>query len=113
MKIDKLYQYKIPQIIICSWKQNQGDTLLPLQAQAVTKYGLVENQNLIISSPTSSGKTFCGEIAAVAKLSQRQKVIYLVPLKAVAEEKYLDFKNKYSNLGIKILISTKEHFENT
>jgi len=112
MKIEKLYQYKIPQLILNSWKQNQGDALLPLQTQAVTKYGLLENQNLIISSPTSSGKTFCGEIAAVAKLSQRQKVIYLVPLKAMAEEKYLDFKNKYSGLGIKILISTQDHFEN-
>ncbi|EQB63838.1 MAG: helicase [candidate division Zixibacteria bacterium RBG-1] len=112
MKVDKLYQYKIPEIILNSWKQNQGDTLLPLQTQAVTKYGLLENQNLIISSPTSSGKTFCGEIAAVAKLSQRQKVIYLVPLKAVAEEKFSDFKTKYSDLGIKILISTQDHFEN-
>ncbi len=112
MKVDKLYQYKIPEIILNSWKKNQGDTLLSLQTQAVTKYGLLENQNLIISSPTSSGKTFCGEIAAVAKLSQRQKVIYLVPLKAMAEEKYLDFKNKYSGLGIKILISTQDHFEN-
>ncbi len=112
MKVDKLYQYKIPRIILESWKQNQGDSLLPLQTQAVTKFGLLENQNLIISSPTSSGKTFCGEIAAVAKLSQRQKVIYLVPLKAVAEEKYLDFRNKYSGLGIKILISTQDHFEN-
>lgn len=112
MKVDKLYQYKIPHIILESWKQNQGDSLLPLQTQAVTKYGLLENQNLIISSPTSSGKTFCGEIAAVSKLSQRQKVIYLVPLKAVAEEKYLDFKTKYSTLGIKILISTQDHFEN-
>jgi len=112
MKIEKLYQYKIPQIVLNSWKDNQGDALLPLQTQAVTKYGLLENQNLIISSPTSSGKTFCGEIAAVAKLSQRQKVIYLVPLKAVAEEKYLDFKNKYSGLGIKILISTQDHFDN-
>src|SRR5574341_104254 len=112
MKLDKLTRYNLPASLLDSWKKNQGEELLPLQVQAVFRCGLLEGKSLLISSPTSSGKTFCGEMAAAAHLSVGHKVIYLVPLKAVAEEKYRDFLNKYARLGIKVLISTADHPEN-
>ncbi len=111
MKVDKLLRYGIPQSVIESWKAIQGDNLLPLQASAVTKHNLMTGESLIISAPTSSGKTFCGEMAAVASLFRRKKVVYLVPLKAVAEEKYSDFLEKYGGLGIKVAISTRDRQE--
>lgn len=111
MKVDKLLRYGIPQSVIESWKAIQGDDLLPLQATAVTKHNLMTGESLIISAPTSSGKTFCGEMAAVANLFKRKKVVYLVPLKAVAEEKYSDFLEKYGGLGIKVAISTRDRQE--
>jgi helicase len=112
MKVDKLSRFNLPASLLDSWKKNQGEELLPLQVQAVTRCGLLEGKSLLISSPTSSGKTFCGEMAAAAHLSVGRKVVYLVPLKAVAEEKYRDFLNKYARLGIKVLISTADHPEN-
>ncbi|MDH4222192.1 MAG: helicase-related protein, partial [candidate division Zixibacteria bacterium] len=48
------------------------------------------------------------EIAAVSSIFKGKKAIYLVPLKAIAEEKYADFRAKYSSLGIKIAISTRD-----
>ena len=111
MKVDKLSRFNLPASLLDSWKKNQGEELLPLQVQAVTRCGLLEGKSLLISSPTSSGKTFCGEMAAAAHLSVGRKVVYLVPLKAVAEEKYRDFLNKYARLGIKVLISTADHPE--
>jgi helicase len=111
MKVEKLLRYGIPEEVIQSWKKNLGEELLPLQALAVTKYDLLNGQSLIISAPTSSGKTFCGEMASVANLFKRKKVIYLVPLKAIAEEKFSDFEEKYSELGIKVVISTKDRQE--
>jgi helicase len=47
-------------------------------------------------------------MAAVASLFKRKKVVFLVPLKAIAEEKYSDFCDKYSQLGIKVVISTRD-----
>ncbi|MCP4645649.1 MAG: DEAD/DEAH box helicase, partial [bacterium] len=42
---------------------------------------------------------------------RRKKVVYLVPLKALAEEKYEDFQQKYTPYGIKVIISTRDHRE--
>ena len=84
-------QHGIPESIIQSWRKTQGEMLLPLQSQAVTNHDLLKGRSLIISAPTSSGKTFCGEMAAVVNLFKGMKVVFLVPLKAIAEEKYSDF----------------------
>jgi helicase len=111
MKVDKLIRYGIPQSVIENWRKIQGEVLLPLQAAAVTKYDLLEGQSLIICAPTSSGKTFCGEMAAVANLFKRKKVVFLVPLKAIAEEKFSDFSEKYGRLGIKVVVSTRDRQE--
>ncbi|MGB8658392.1 MAG: DEAD/DEAH box helicase [Candidatus Zixiibacteriota bacterium] len=111
MKVEKMVRYGIPDSVIESWKRTQGEDLLPLQAAAVTKHNLLNGQSLIICAPTSSGKTFCGELAAVANLFKRKKVIFLVPLKAIAEEKYSDFREKYAPLGIKVVISTSDRQE--
>jgi helicase len=111
MKLDKLLQHGIPLSIIQSWKETQGEKLLPLQARAVTDHGLLQGESLIISAPTSSGKTFCGEMAAVVNLFKGMKVVFLVPLKAIAEEKYSEFTEKYAGLGIKVMISTRDRQE--
>jgi helicase len=111
MKVEKLIKHGIPDSVIESWRKNLGEELLPLQSLSVTKYNLLNGQSLIISAPTSSGKTFCGEMAAVANLFKRKKVIYLVPLKAIAEEKFADFLDKYSGLGIEVVVSTKDRRE--
>ena len=111
MEIKKLLKYGIPEKIIQTWEENQGDKLLPLQSLAAIRFGLLDGESLIISAPTSSGKTFCGEMAAVSSIFKQRKVIYLVPLKAIAEEKFADFQEKYSSLGIKIAISTRDRRE--
>ncbi len=111
MKLDRLLQHGIPDPVIQSWKKTQGEMLLPLQSQAVTNHDLLKGKSLIISAPTSSGKTFCGEMAAVVNLFKGMKVLFLVPLKAVAEEKYSDFTQKYAGLGIRVVISTRDRQE--
>jgi len=39
-----------------------------------------------VIAPTSSGKTFIGEMAAITQLIHQKKVLYLVPLRSLAEE---------------------------
>ena len=38
-------------------------------------------------------------------------MVYLVPLRALAEEKYRDFSEKYSDYGIRVIISSRDHRE--
>ncbi len=74
------------------------DTLRPAQGKAV-KAGLLDKKNLLICTPTASGKTLLAELAGIKMiLEDYKKVIYIVPLKALASEKYKDFKSQYSKL---------------
>ena len=79
--------------------------LNPVQKEALKK-GLLKGKNLVIFAPTASGKTFCAELAAIRTiLEKKEKVVYMVPLVALANEKYQEFKNKYEKLGIKVAMS--------
>ena len=70
--------------------------LNPVQQKAV-KQGLLEGKNLVVAAPTASGKTFVAELAALNTiLNQKRKAVYLVPLVALASEKYQEFKERYS-----------------
>jgi|TARA_Y100000310_G_scaffold240719_1_gene244613 helicase len=73
--------------------------LRPAQEKAV-KEGLLEGNNLLVCTPTASGKTLIAELAALSSIIQNKgKTIYIVPLKALATEKFRDFKRKYSKIA--------------
>lgn len=62
-----------------------------------------EDCNLVIGANTSSGKTIAAELLIDTCLEKRKKIIYLAPLKALAAEKYEDWKERYSQFKISIL----------
>jgi helicase len=72
---------------------NQGITkLFPPQEDAV-KAGLLEGQSILVSAPTASGKTLIAMLAIMQFLATKQgKVVYLTPLRALATEKFSEFK---------------------
>ena len=78
--------------------------LRPCQEKAINS-GLFEKSNLLVCTPTASGKTFVAELAFLNKiLNSDGKTIYIVPLKALATEKYKEFSNRYKDI-VKIGIS--------
>ncbi|MBW2980166.1 DEAD/DEAH box helicase [Candidatus Woesearchaeota archaeon] len=78
--------------------------LRPCQTKAVDK-GLLERKNLLVCTPTASGKTLIAELAAISSiLKGLGKAVYIVPLKALASEKFNDFKKRYGSL-IKVAMS--------
>jgi helicase len=111
MKIEALRRFGIPEQVIRRWSTDGIRFLLPLQAESVNRYRLLDGESLIISGPGTSGKTFCGEMAALHQAASRKKAVFLVPLKAIAEEKYWLFAERYSPLGLKIRLSTRDHSE--
>ena len=78
--------------------------LNPPQVAAI-KAGLLQRQNLVVAAPTASGKTFIAELAFLKNFLGNGKTVYLVPLKALASEKYQEFKETYERIGMKIAIS--------
>jgi helicase len=78
--------------------------LNPPQMDALKK-GLLEGKNIVVASPTASGKTLIAEIAFLRHFLRNKKSVYIVPLKALAMEKYHEFRDKYESLGMRVGIS--------
>ena len=78
--------------------------LTPIQEKAVNA-GLLNNKSLLICAPTASGKTLVATMA-IANTLDKGKAIYLVPLKALANEKYNEYKNLFSTTNYKVVQST-------
>jgi len=88
--------------------------LYPPQEEAI-KAGALEGRNLVLASPTASGKTLVAEFCALKHILEKNgKTIYLTPLRALASEKYQEFK-KYTSIRkpngrrIRIGISTGDY----
>jgi len=88
--------------------KSEGYTeLYPPQNDAV-KAGVLDGKSILVSVPTASGKTLIAMLATLSHLSKnKSKVIYLTPLRALASEKFEEFKKleKISS-KIKVAIST-------
>ncbi len=98
-------------MLVDVWTSKYGSELLPLQERAVRDYDLLGGDSLIVSAPTCSGKTFCAEVAAARAFVEGRKVVFLVPLKALAEERFAEFEEKYEKLGVRTVISTSDRTE--
>ncbi|MFX0186892.1 MAG: DEAD/DEAH box helicase [Candidatus Hodarchaeota archaeon] len=105
----KYLNYKVKGIDIpISFKEilkNQNiSTLLPIQAISIKKGLLTENKNQLIMAPTSGGKTLIGELAGISKILNNKtlKMLYLVPIVALANIRTEEFKQKYKSLNLKI-----------
>jgi len=73
--------------------------LYPPQADCI-QTGMLEGKNLLVSIPTASGKTLIAEMAMHAHIAKKGKCLYIVPLKALASEKFDEFANKGVRVGI-------------
>ncbi len=80
-------------------------TLLPVQAISIEKGLLSDWNDQLIMAPTSGGKTLVGELAGISKLldNKNSKMLYLVPIVALANIRTEEFKKKYKSLKLKIL----------
>ena len=71
--------------------------LYPPQEEAVHA-GALNGKNLVLASPTASGKTLVAELCALKHILENDgKVLYLSPLRALASEKYEEFQ-KYTSI---------------
>lgn len=110
-RIRDLRKYGLPDTLLQIWEQQQGQFLLPVQEAAVQRYDLFEGRSLVISSPTSSGKTFVGEMAAMRATFAGKRVLYLTPLRALAEEKFHTFSARYGTYGVKVVVASRDRRE--
>jgi helicase len=111
MNIEKL---ELSDTAIDFLKSQGFKKLYPPQADSVES-GLLDGKSILVSAPTASGKTLIAMLAMLSYVSKNKgKVIYLSPLRALAAEKFSEFKKlEKISLGnkVKVAISTGD-FEN-
>ncbi|WP_254823828.1 DEAD/DEAH box helicase [Haloglomus halophilum] len=78
--------------------EGRFDSLLPVQSLAVAN-GATEGQDQLVVSATATGKTLVGEMAGIDRaLNGKGKMLFLVPLVALANQKYDDFQDEYGDV---------------
>ena len=107
----KVIELPVPELVKEATLRSGIDELYPPQQEAI-QAGVLEGKNLVLASPTASGKTLIAELCSLKQvLENNGKVIYLSPLRALANEKFDEFK-KYTSIRkadgrqVKVGIST-------
>ncbi|WP_044957077.1 DEAD/DEAH box helicase [Halarchaeum acidiphilum] len=78
--------------------EDRFESLLPVQSLSVEN-GLTEGEDQLVVSATATGKTLIGEMAGLHRaLSGNGKMLFLVPLVALANQKHEDFEDEYGDL---------------
>ncbi|MHA2075511.1 MAG: DEAD/DEAH box helicase, partial [Candidatus Hodarchaeales archaeon] len=98
----KIDNFLLPELLKNSLKARRIEYFLPIQVKAL-KTGLLNRKNLLIIANTSAGKTLVAEIAGISHVLAKKKFIFTVPLVALANTKFEDFKRsygKYFTIGI-------------
>ncbi|MEM0324494.1 MAG: DEAD/DEAH box helicase [Candidatus Aenigmatarchaeota archaeon] len=100
MKIEDLINFKIDSSIINSLKQKGINELYEYQKECLKFI----DSSYIISAPTNSGKTLLAILSIAKELEKNNKVVYCVPLVALANEKFEEFKNIFKNYKVAISV---------
>ena len=71
-----------------TWAESRGLTLYPAQEEAILE--AVSGANLVLGTPTGSGKSLVALAAHAAAMSEGRRTFYTAPIKALVSEKFFD-----------------------
>lgn len=109
-EIDDLSVFGLPAALLSEWKILFKNGLNNLQLTAINEYYILNGLSLLVIAPTSSGKTFIGELASARAIIQGKKAVFLLPYKALVNEKYDQFLQLYGEkLGYRIIRCTGDY----
>ncbi|MFI0936268.1 DEAD/DEAH box helicase [Streptomyces sp. NPDC021019] len=84
-----------------SWTETQGITLYPAQEEALIE--VVSGANVILSTPTGSGKSLVAAAAHFTALAQDKVTFYTAPIKALVSEKFFDLCKLFGTENVGML----------
>jgi replicative superfamily II helicase len=105
--LTSLCSFGFPPELVAAWA-GAIPSLNTLQISAINEYGILEGKHLVVSAPTSSGKTMIGELAALKNALARRRALFLLPLKALVADKKRHFDHVYGALGFRTIVATGE-----
>jgi ATP-dependent RNA helicase HelY len=84
-----------PQSLIDAFQATLPWPLDPFQVEAIEK--LESHDGVLVSAPTSSGKTVIADYAVFRALQTDTRAIYTTPLKALSNQKYRDYRRLHGD----------------
>lgn len=93
----------LPPEVVDQWTTTFPDGLNALQLRAVNEFGVLNGNSLLVVAPTSSGKTLVGELAAIRAVAAGKKAVFLLPYRALVNEKFEDFSARFSPAGLRVV----------
>ena len=97
----------LPERITRFYPHSDYKELYQPQTKAIES-GLLDGVSLVVATPTASGKTLIAEFAMLNSIIQGGKCLYIVPLKALASEKFDRF-SLFKRLSVNIGMSTGDY----
>ncbi|SEG77708.1 Helicase conserved C-terminal domain-containing protein [Actinacidiphila yanglinensis] len=84
-----------------TWAEGQGISLYPAQEEALIE--VVSGANVILSTPTGSGKSLVAAGAHFAALARDEVTFYTAPIKALVSEKFFDLCKMFGTENVGML----------
>ena len=84
-----------------TWAEGQGLTLYPAQQEAMIE--IVSGSNVILSTPTGSGKSMVATGAHFVALANGQRTFYTAPIKALVSEKFFALCEVFGAVNVGML----------
>lgn len=103
--IQSLRQHGVPEPVLDRWAANLPG-LNQLQQDAVNEARVLDNHNVLVMAPTSSGKTMVGELAALRATQNGGRSVFLLPTKALVNEQQDRFERTYGPAGVRTVRAT-------
>ena len=70
----------------------------PFQQHAMK--AICEEENVLVTAKTGSGKTLVGEVQIAYSLRKGKRVFYTTPIKSLSNQKFNDLKKQFGSVGI-------------
>ncbi|XP_075518426.1 DExH-box ATP-dependent RNA helicase DExH15 chloroplastic [Primulina tabacum] len=71
--------------------------------QRLAIQAFLRGSSVVVSAPTSSGKTLVAESAAVATVARGKRLFYTTPLKALSNQKFREFRETFGDKNVGLL----------
>lgn len=99
----ELSAHDFPPEIVEKWSADFPRGLNALQLKAVNEFGVLAGNSVLVVAPTSSGKTMVGEVAAIQAVTSGKKAAFLLPYRALVNEKFEEFTERYAAAGLRVV----------
>jgi helicase len=102
----KFEELDLEPAVVDSLRRQGYSDLYPPQEDALP--AALDGKSIVLAVPTASGKSLVAYLSIVSAVLKGKKAVYIVPLRALASEKFEDLK-KFEGLGVRVALSIGDY----